>query len=151
MKLTIRKSKVGNRRGYTLIELLATFAVVALIAGLCLPVLPLTTGETYLDSLGLDIASLLRDARTLSQSKAATEVVQYNSRGNILSGAARSIQFASDVGFSFKSGAACDGFPIIFRPDGTNCGSILRVSRGSRTVTIRVNWIDGGIEVSKTT
>ena len=149
--LTMRKLPVGDRDGYVLIELIATFAVVALIANLCMPALPIGAKSTNVEAISFDIVNLLRDARTLSVASAKSQSVIYNSRDKALRAGQRSIYFARDINFSFESGPLCGGIPVLFRPDGTNCGSILRISRGTKAVTIRVNWIDGGIKMQTPT
>lgn len=93
----------------------------------------------------MDIANLLRDTRSLALAKASSETVRYDAGTKSLEGPDRFVRLGSDIGFSFESGPLCEGIPVLFRADGTNCGSILHISRGGRMVAIRVNWVDGGI------
>ena len=147
----MRRLPAGSERGYVLIDIVAAFAVVALIAGLCVPRLPLGSNGVSVDAMSTDIVALLRDARSMSIADATSQSVHYDPLDRILTGAKRSILISPDMAFSFRSGPLCAGVLIVFRPDGTNCGSILHLGRGTRFVEIRVNWIDGAIAMQART
>lgn len=141
------RSPANDQSGYVLIELVAAFAVVALVAGLCAPALPLGSRRPNVEAVGFDIVTLLREARNLSLAHPAPQSVVYDPRVRLLRGAGRGVPISPDIAFSFTSGAGCEDVLLVFRPDGTNCGAVLRLSRGTKTVKIRVNWIDDGIDM----
>ena len=39
------------------------------------------------------------------------------------------------------------GAAVLFRPDGSGCGGVLRFAKGARVLRARVNWADGHIDV----
>lgn len=134
-----------------LIEVVATLVIVTLLFGLVLPSLPLrTTTPSRMLALVSTSASLLRDARTQAISSNRPVGARFDvGRRRFLAGASVLV-IPEDVGFSFRVGRDCRGdrtADLLFWPDGTNCGGVLRFSKSGRVLRTRVNALDGHIDV----
>jgi general secretion pathway protein H len=156
------KSRVGERKrsvycrsqaGYMLIEVVATLTITMLLIALIFPMVPLGTTPSRMLALASSSASLLRDARTASLAGHTEVSVRFDGVRRTLQAGSNVVGIPADVDFSLTAGGACrasgHSAEIVFRPDGTNCGGILRFSKDGRMFRARVNWVDGYIDVAE--
>ena len=140
-----------RRAGYLLIELAVALAATALVLGLLFPNLPNRTTPTRLIGLVTASAALLRDARSAAIEHDAPIAATFDAVERILRVGNDRVEMPSDVDVTLEAGGNCparDGrAAILFRPDGTNCGGVLRFASGGRVIRTRVNWVDGRIDV----
>lgn len=134
-----------------LIEVVATLAITILLIGFVFPMVPFSTTPSRLLALVSSSASLLREARTAAQSSSKPVGASFDPTRRRLQAGPNVVTIPGDVDFSLTAGGTCPVVArraaIVFRPDGTNCGGLLRFSKGGRVLRARVNWVDGRIDV----
>lgn len=134
-----------------LIEAMAAVAVLALLIGLAWPLIPFRTTPARLLALASASASLLRDTRTDAIRSGAPVAVRFDAGRRRLEGPRAAVTMPLDVDASLVAGGNCPaartGAEIVFRPDGSSCGAVLRLRTEQRAVRARVNWISGHVDV----
>jgi general secretion pathway protein H len=141
----------GPQAGYVLIEAVAALAITLLLLSFALPLVAPGTTPPRLLALVASSVSLLRDARTAAIAGSQPVAARFDVARRRLSSGANVLGIPADVAFTFVAGGNCrvgDGnAEILFRPDGSSCGAVLRFTKGSRVLRARVNWADGRVDV----
>ncbi len=148
----LRRRSIDDRRaGFVLVEALATLAITLLLLAFAFPFIAPGTTPPRLLALVSSSVSLLREARTAAIAGGKPVVARFDAAQRRLSTGGLTVGIPSDVAFSLTAGGNCpgrdSGTEIQFRPDGSNCGGILRFVKGRRTIRARVDWADGNIDV----
>ena len=139
------------RAGYVLIEAVATLVIALLLLSFAFPLV--AGGTTQARFLGLvsSSAALLRDARTAAMLAGHPVAAHFDAGRRRLTAGSAAAAIPADVGFSLTAGGNCrDGggeAAVLFRPDGSGCGAVLRFARGARVLRARVNWADGHVDI----
>lgn len=127
--------------GYTLVELLVVLGILAMLAGVALPVASRSIESAMLDS---DARMVIVDLRRLENDAVASQTsiaIRQASNGNI--------GLSTGRAFEAPSGSAVRLLPgtqeIIFFADGTTNGGALDVERGGHAREINVAWLSGDI------
>jgi general secretion pathway protein H len=144
---------MDDEAGFTLLEIICVLAIVALLAALILPAIPLGTSRARLEGYALSVAALLKSDRAAAiraqtavatTLNAATQTVRSGAYGSI-------VQLPGDVAFDAILAKRCGDRPagatINFFPTGMSCGGTIILSRQSVGFQIRVNWLTGGVEI----
>jgi general secretion pathway protein H len=137
----------GSEAGYMLIEVVAALVLTTLLIAFIFPMTPFGTTPSRLLALVSSSASLLREARTAAVAGNTPVAARFDVARRRLQAGSDVVAVPADVDFSLTTGAACRKAEILFRPDGTNCGGLLRFGKGGRILRARVNWADGRIDV----
>ncbi len=141
----------GPEAGYVLIEAVAALAITLLLLGFAFPLVAPGTTPPRLLALVSSSVSLLRDARTAAIAGSRPVAARFDVARRTLSAGPNAVGIPADVAFAFVAGGNCpsgDGrAEILFRPDGSNCGGVLRFAKGARVLRARVNWVDGQVDV----
>jgi general secretion pathway protein H len=147
---TSRTWSNDRKAGFTLIEVVAVMAIIALVASLAITMIP-GTGRARLKALTLETAALLRRERL----------------GAILTGRERDVSLDGERRVLVSDGGDAVAIPqdvvvdvlgvnelwagrsavVRFHPDGASSGAVLRLSREKAEYEIRVNWYTGGIAI----
>lgn len=139
------------RAGYVLIEAVAALAITLLLISFSYPLVAGGTTPPRLLALVSSSVSLLREARTAALAGGRPVAARFDAASRRLSSTASAVAVPADVALSVTSGGNCrlgEGeSAILFRPDGTSCGAVLRFSKGARVIRARVNWADGHVDV----
>ncbi len=140
--------------GFTLIEVVAVLAIVALMAALTLPMLRPGATTADLDATALRIATLLKADRYAAMRSGAPVVTALSaSERSVTSGHGHG-QVRAPAGVALDAiladhcAGAKNGAGIVFFPSGLSCGGVIGLARGGRQVEIRVNWLTGGVEIA---
>ncbi|MGO9741622.1 MAG: prepilin-type N-terminal cleavage/methylation domain-containing protein [Roseiarcus sp.] len=142
--------------GFTLIEVVAVLAIVALMAAMVLPTLRPGTTPAEVDAYAVRIASLLKADRLASIRSGAPVVTLLSARdGAVRSGYGDNlVEVPADVAFDAVLAERCAGHVIgagiVFFPSGLSCGGAVALARPGLHVEIRVNWLTGGVEIVTT-
>jgi general secretion pathway protein H len=144
---------IRNESGFTLLEMVCTLAIIALLAALVLPAIPRETSSARLGAYALEIAALLTADRNAAIRRrfavatsvsAATRTIQ-SGEGALI------VHLPDDVAFDALLADRCYGHAaganINFFASGMSCGGALKLSRPGVAYQIRVNWLTGGVEV----
>jgi general secretion pathway protein H len=136
-----------------LLEIVCVLAIVALLAAILLPRIPVGTSRPRLEAYAIETASLL----ALDRGAAIRRHVQVSTdidapTRSVRSGASgRTVRIPNDVVFDAVLPKLCNGssaFSTIgFLPSGMSCGGTIVLTRLGAGYEIRVNWLTGGVEV----
>ncbi len=134
-----------------LVEALATVALTGLILGFAFPYAVSGTTPSRLIALAQSSAALFRDARTAALTGGRPVAVRFDAATRRLLAGSRRVAFPGDVEVSLLAGGNCPAeagtAALVFRPDGSDCGGVLRLAKGGRVLRARVNWADGAVDV----
>lgn len=137
-------------RGFTLIEMTATMAIIALTAGLLMAATP-GTGRAGLKAVTLQAPALLRHEREGAiLTRSDRRVVLDGPQRLLIGDSGSQVVVPHDVTVDLLGAAdsSSERLPVtIFSPDGASTGAVLRFSREAMEYEIRVNWYTGGVTV----
>ena len=143
-----------RRRGFTLIELLVVMAVIGILLTIATPIFRRALPGAELESSSREIASVLREARSLAiRTNQETGVVfDVEALSFAFAGGARQqlggrITLALTTAASEQVSDSAGG--IRFFPDGTSTGGRITVSGANRVRFIVVDWLTGNVEIIK--
>jgi general secretion pathway protein H len=139
--------------GFTLLEMVAVVAVIAMLAAILLPSVPRATSRPRLEGYAIETAALLKADRTAALWRRTQVTAQVDAPARtIRSGSTgRIVQVPDDVSFRAMLPITCNERParatISFFATGASCGGTIALSRLGASFEVRVNWLTGGIEV----
>ena len=146
---------VKGRDGFTLLEMVAVLAIVAMLAAILLPMAPRGTSRQRLAAYAVETAALLKADRTAALRRSAQISAQIDApRRTIRSGSSgRVMRIPDDVSFQAMLPLTCNERParstISFFASGMSCGGTIVLSRLGVGFEVRINWLTGGIEVAE--
>lgn len=126
----------ARQAGFTLIEMIAVVAIMAMVAGLVLVKQPWRSAGLNTDAT----VRALTDALRLARSRAIAEDRQVT-------------VFTVARGFSVDGGAAwmlpreqaLSGSRVVFTPDGGSNGGTILLAAGPQRIALEVNWLTGRV------
>jgi general secretion pathway protein H len=144
------RSSVGDA-GFTLFEVLATLAIMAIVLSSVAISLGSTSARTELKTSALSIASRLRDLRATAIMTGTDQVAGFDvaRRSVWIADGRPSIVFNRDIEMS-ATGAADEQASdtqarLRFFPNGSSTGLTLGLSRERQLYEVRVNWLTGRV------
>jgi general secretion pathway protein H len=144
----------GSRQdGFTLLEIVCVLAIIALLAAILLPKIPVGTSRPQLEAYAIETASLLASDRSAAIRRHVEVSTDVNAPArSVRSGATgRVVRIPKDVVFDAILPKLCNRRPAIstigFLPSGMSCGGTIVLKRLGIGFEIRVNWLTGGVEV----
>jgi general secretion pathway protein H len=139
--------------GFTLLEVVCVIAILALVTGIAVPMLPHGTSPSRLESYAIATAALLKADRAaaIRRRGPATTEVDATSRTVRSGSTGRAVEVPADVTFDSLLSARCDRLPaghaIYFFSSGMSCGGVITLTRAGIGYEIRVNWLTGGVDI----
>jgi general secretion pathway protein H len=152
--VTRQAGDTASIAGFTLLEMAAVLAVVAMLAAILLPLVPRTTSRQRLAGYAVEAAALLKADRAAAVRRNSPVSAQIDAAGRVIrSGSTgRALRIPADVSFEAVLPRTCNERPthatISFFATGMSCGGTIMLSRLGAGFEIRVNWLTGGIEVA---
>ncbi|MGO9361331.1 MAG: prepilin-type N-terminal cleavage/methylation domain-containing protein [Xanthobacteraceae bacterium] len=146
-------SSAATENGFTLIEVVCVVAIVAILAAIILPRMPLATSRPRLEAYAVDAATLLKADRNAAIRRRVQITAQVDATGRVIhSGSTgRTLHIPDDVDFDAVLPVRCNERPafstISFFASGMSCGGTIALSRPGGGFEVRVNWLTGGIEI----
>lgn len=147
-------SREVARRGFTLIELLVVMAVIGILLTIATPTFRRALPGAELESSIREIASTLREARSVAIRTNQETGVVFDVEGStfaVTGGAQKplggQLTLALTTAASEQISDSASG--IRFFPDGTSTGGRIRVSGGDRVRFVIVDWLTGNVEIVK--
>ena len=141
----------GRQGGYVLIEALAALAITILLLSFTYPLVAGGTTPPRMLALVSASVSLLRDARTAAMASGQPVAARFDAGRRRLTARDAAVTIPGDVAFSLTAGGNCrtgeGGAAVLFRPDGSGCGAVLRFAKGPQVLRARVNWADGHVDI----
>jgi general secretion pathway protein H len=144
---------VYSQDGFTLLEIVCAVAIVAMLAAVLLPRMPVGTSRPRLEAYAIGTAALLSTDRTAAMRRRVQVSTEVDARArSVRSGAnGRTLRIPDDVVFDAILPRLCNGRPafstIGFLPTGMSCGGSIVLTRLGVGYEINVNWLTGGVEV----
>jgi general secretion pathway protein H len=136
-----------------LIEMVCVLAMVALLAAIMLPRLPLATSRPRLEAYAVQVAALLKADRNAALWRHGAVAASVDARGRTVSSGSstRVVRVPDDVVFDALLPQRCNGrlalSAISFFATGMSCGGAIRLTRDGSGYEIRVNWLTGGVDI----
>lgn len=138
-------------RGFTLFELLVVLAILALVVGVASPLFSSAFPGVKLKSAARDIATDLRQARSLAilHNAETTFALDLEEKTYAISGGEQLEQLPAAVDVALLTARSEFDSPrvgkIRFFPDGSSTGGRVRLISGSKEYRITVDWLTGRI------
>ena len=148
-----RTDSESAEAGFTLLEMVCVLAMVALLAAVALPRMPMATSRPRLEAYAVEVAALLKADRNaaLGHRGAVDAVVDARGRTVRSGSSAHAVRVPDDVVFDSLLPERCNGRPvhstITFLASGMSCGGTIRLTRFGSGFEVRVNWLTGGVEI----
>jgi general secretion pathway protein H len=145
--------RADRTAGFTLLEMVCVMAVVAMIAAILLPRIPLRTSRPRLEAYAVEVAALLKADRNVALQRHRLISAQIDAPGRVVSSGASNqvLRLPEDVIFDALLPERCNGRPafstISFFANGMSCGGMIRLTRFGSGFEVRVNWLMGDIEI----
>ena len=143
----------ARRAGYVLIEALAALAITILLLSLAYPLVAGGTTPPRMLALVSSTVSMLRDARTTAMASGRPVAARFDAGHRRLVAQNAAVAIPGDVAFTLTAGGNCrtgeGGAAVLFRPDGSGCGAVLRFAKGTQVLRARVNWADGHVDIAQ--
>jgi general secretion pathway protein H len=138
--------------GFTLAEMLVVLAILALTAGLALPVSRLSGEGAVFDLFVRDVASGLRMARVhaISENREASVLIDLKARVVGLDGAGKRILVPANAALEIvtdKAGISPTVASFRFFPDGSAAGGHISISQNRFRKRIDVDWLTGVVSI----
>ena len=151
MKIRISNHHKSARiLGFSLLEILATLFIIALVSSIALPNFVNPTEKTDTVTFVSQIANQLKTAKTkaISEQQATSFILDLEKR---VFGVERDqfSKFPKSVTLTFKTGVTLAehqaGGIIVFFPDGTSSGGRIEITFQGRSHRIDIHWLTGKI------
>jgi general secretion pathway protein H len=137
--------------GFTLLEMLMALALVALIGALTVPLLRGSSNDKLFDVAVRDLIGALRTTR-LEAIRANTEktfVIDPNNRSAHIEGSAHRKVLPPSLNIDITATAAdlsASSVRLRFFADGSASGGRIRLSNGTRSAVITIDWLTGHVK-----
>jgi general secretion pathway protein H len=141
------------RAGFSLLEVVCSVAIIALLAAVILPALPRGTSYARLEAYAIETATLLKQDRYAAMRRGTWVGTEISAAARtVRSGVTgRAVQLPNDIAVEALLAKRCDqraaGRTIDFFPSGRSCGGTIELTRLGKGFQVRVNWLTGGIEL----
>jgi len=140
-----------NEAGFVLLEIVAAMAIAGMLFALVMPWIVQRTSTLPLEALLARTEATLRDTRSAALLANRPAAVRFEPQVRRLSGRSDSVIFPADLAVTMTTGGGCDqsgrNVTLIFQPDGSNCGAIIKFQHGRRVVRLRVNGLTGAVDI----
>jgi general secretion pathway protein H len=139
--------------GFILIEVVLALAILLLIAAVVWPMVGHGTSRTQQAATALDIATLLRIDRAAASRDGRPTGTRIDLGARALIGATgRRVRVPIDLAIEVTTSPQCiegpQQFLIVFAPDGSSCGGVVKLKKDGQFYEIRINWLTGMIDVA---
>ena len=148
-----RDETSDGEAGFTLLELVAVMALIAILAALAMPSPVAGTSRAGVEQLARRTASLLKSDRYAAIRGRADVATTVDARAReIVAGSSGArLRLPPDVTMRATLSNQCvtsrDRAGMVFFADGRACGGTVALSRDRAVYEVRVSWLTGGVDV----
>ena len=148
-----RDGRVGKNGGFSLVELLVVLSIIALVAGLVVPVLRTVSPRYELSGAANAMSSAIRAARAAAIARNREVIfeldVDTGKFGTKLGGGGGAVPSGAGIELVAARTEVIDGTKgrIRFYPDGTSTGGEVKIKRSGHTATVKVDWFNGRVDL----
>ena len=138
-------------QGFTLLEMIAVLAIVALATGLVMPRLSAMRQNLQVKSAAVQLVSGLKITRAAAMRSNDDHalIIDTQRRRYWADGAVKRQALPRDVSLAFEAQdnavGAAGNISFLFRPDGTASGGKIKLGSGRQGAVISVDWLTGNI------
>jgi general secretion pathway protein H len=127
--------------------------VLLLIAAVVWPMVGHGTGRTQQAATALDIATLLRiDRAAASRNGRPTGTLIDLGERTVIGATGRRVRVPNDLAIEVTTSPECTEGPqrflVVFAPDGSSCGGVVKLKKDRQIYVIGINWLTGMIDVA---
>src|SRR5450631_1001768 len=141
-------SETGNR-GFTLLELLVTLAILVLMAAAWPFAAPRLFPRQQLRSEAQQLMSVLRAARMAARLTGTVQVVEIIDTGQAYRRGSDTHQMPAGLSAHLLTGRSALTDEVIFYPDGTSSGGSVGLTLGKRLVAVDIGQVTGHAVVTE--
>jgi general secretion pathway protein H len=147
----IRESSRGA--GFILIDVVLALTILLLIAAVVWPMVGHGTTRSQQAATALDIATLLRiDRAAASRNGRPTGTHIDLGERTVIGATGRRVRVPVDLTVEVTTSPQCiegpQRFLIVFAPDGSSCGGVVKLKKDRQIYEIYINWLTGMIDVA---
>jgi general secretion pathway protein H len=153
MRVSGRSRSQRGEAGFTLLELLAVVAIIAVVTGAFMLRPGSGRPAAELAAISGAVASVLRSARAEAMAAGGERVVLLDTaaRRVAVEGGRRAVAIAPDIALT-ATGAASEQrgagqVSVRFFANGSSTGGALKLQRGQHVHEVRINWLSGRVEI----
>lgn len=146
--------RLGNEHGFTLLEILFVFAIMALILAIVPPFLPRVIDSAHVRAAAWELSTALKKARKQAISRQQTVPVRLNvaERYYRVAQQQKDLKLPEEVVLSLTTAQSeqldKQRGQIRFFPDGSSTGGQIKLSYNEREYRIDVHWLTGKVQLS---
>lgn len=145
--------KIESQSGFTLLEVLVTLTIAALVVTIALPYSGFGPSPATTEASALKVMSALEAERYASRRQAMIRLSEIDiTRNQIrLTKSQTILEFPPGIRLGYRQAPPCDptGRKIIFFPDGTSCAARIIISSSTATRVIEINSLTGAITLGE--
>jgi general secretion pathway protein H len=143
-----------NSTGFSLLELMAVLAVIALMIAIALPRLPVATTDMKLRAEARSIHDLLEEAasRALSERRPVAVTLDLQAMSISLGRETKPLdrQTAITITSAEAQDAQAGAASFVFYPDGTASGGRIDLALAGHEISVETNWLTGHVRTFRT-
>ncbi len=137
-----------KKNGFTLLEIIIVLSLVTLVLGLSTVFFAGFLPSARLDAAGRELSGMIRHARSLSRMNMARQTVMIDLDGRTYGIEGRGVKALPPdavirVIDPFAGEIRRGKYPIVFNPTGGIAGGTILLSRGNKTIMIRMDPVTG--------
>jgi general secretion pathway protein H len=127
--------------------------ILLLLASVIWPMVAHGTSQIQQAATALDIATLLRiDRAAASRTGRATGTRIDLGERTVIGATGRRVRVPIDLAIEVTTSPQCiegpQRFLIVFAPDGSSCGGVVKLKKERQIYAIHINWLTGVIDVA---
>jgi len=127
--------------------------ILLLMAAVIWPMVGQGTSQTQQAATALDIATLLRvDRAAASRNGRPTGTLIDLGERAVIGATGRRVRVPIDLAIEVTTSPQCiegpQRFLIVFAPDGSSCGGVVKLKKERQIYAIHINWLTGVIDVA---
>lgn len=147
------KSSVAKAKGFTLMEVLVVFVIMALVLAIVPPFLPNVIPSINVKSATRELAASLKKARSqaIDRQQETTLILNVEKKSYVLNKKSKTLSLPNEASLSLITAKSeqlseHEG-QIRFFPDGSSTGGQIKLAYARKEYLIDVHWLTGKVKI----